>query len=132
MVNVCNFPAPVGDDPALLSFDNVVTLFHEFGHAMHGTLTDVKYGSMAGTSGPRDFIELPSQLLEHWASEPQVLKSFATHYETGEPIPDELIEKLFEQVLPKFEKICSYINSIKLYDAEIGPSFEDIDDSYCL
>ena len=92
VVNVCNFPAPVGDDPALLSFDNVVTLFHEFGHAMHGTLTDVKYGSMAGTSGPRDFIELPSQLLEHWASEPQVLKSFATHYETGEPIPDELIE----------------------------------------
>ena len=94
VVNVCNFPAPVGDDPALLSFDNVVTLFHEFGHAMHGTLTNVKYGSMAGTSGPRDFIELPSQLLEHWASEPQVLKSFATHYETGEPIPDELIEKL--------------------------------------
>tara|TARA_S200000501_G_scaffold357699_1_gene381615 strand:+ start:1166 stop:3250 length:2085 start_codon:yes stop_codon:yes gene_type:complete len=94
VVNVCNFPAPVGDDPALLSFDNVVTLFHEFGHAMHGTLTDVKYASMAGTSGPRDFIELPSQLLEHWASEPQVLKSFATHHETGEPIPEELIEKL--------------------------------------
>jgi peptidyl-dipeptidase Dcp len=94
VVNVCNFPAPVGDNPALLSFDNVVTLFHEFGHAMHGTLTDVTYGSMAGTSGPRDFIELPSQLLEHWASEPEVLKSFATHYETGEPIPDDLIEKL--------------------------------------
>ena len=94
VVNVCNFPAPVGDNPALLSFDNVVTLFHEFGHAMHGTLTNVKYGSMAGTSGPRDFIELPSQLLEHWASEPQVLKSFANHYETGEPIPDDLIEKL--------------------------------------
>ena len=94
VVNVCNFTAHVGDNPALLSFDNVVTLFHEFGHAMHGTLTDVTYGSMAGTSGPRDFIELPSQLLEHWASEPEVLKSFATHYETGEPIPDELIEKL--------------------------------------
>jgi len=94
IVNVCNFPAPVGDNPALLSFDNVVTLFHEFGHAMHGTLTDVTYGSMAGTSGPRDFIELPSQLLEHWASEPEVLKSFATHYETGEAIPDDLINKL--------------------------------------
>ena len=67
VVNVCNFPAPVGDNPALLSFDNVVTLFHEFGHAMHGILTNVNYGSMAGTSGPRDFIELPSQLLEHWA-----------------------------------------------------------------
>jgi len=96
VVNVCNFPAPVGDNPSLLSFDNVVTLFHEFGHAMHGTLTDVTYGSMAGTSGPRDFIELPSQLLEHWASEPEVLKSFATHYETGETIPDELIEKLLK------------------------------------
>ena len=96
VVNVCNFPAPVGDNPSLLSFDNVVTLFHEFGHAMHGTLTDVTYGSMAGTSGPRDFIELPSQLLEHWASEPEVLKSFATHYETGEPIPDVLIEKLLK------------------------------------
>ena len=96
VVNVCNFPAPVGDNPSLLSFENAVTLFHEFGHAMHGILTDVTYGSMAGTSGPRDFIELPSQLLEHWVSEPEVLKSFATHYETGETIPDELIEKLLK------------------------------------
>jgi len=96
VVNVCNFPAPVGDNPSLLSFENAVTLFHEFGHAMHGILTDVTYGSMAGTSGPRDFIELPSQLLEHWVSEPEVLKSFATHYETGETIPDELIEKLIK------------------------------------
>jgi len=96
VVNVCNFPAPVGDNPSLLSFENAITLFHEFGHAMHGILTDVTYGSMAGTSGPRDFIELPSQLLEHWVSEPEVLKSFATHYETGETIPDELIEKLLK------------------------------------
>ena len=96
VVNVCNFPAPVGDNPSLLSFENAITLFHEFGHAMHGILTDVTYGSMAGTSGPRDFIELPSQLLEHWVSEPEVLKSFATHYETGESMPDELIEKLLK------------------------------------
>ena len=96
VVNVCNFPAPVGDNPSLLSFENVVTLFHEFGHAMHGILTNVTYPSMAGTSGPRDFIELPSQLLEHWASEPEVLKSFAKHYETGESIPDELIEKILK------------------------------------
>ena len=96
VVNVCNFPAPVGDDPSLLSFENAVTLFHEFGHAMHGILTDFIYGSLAGTSGPRDFIELPSQLLEHWVSEPEVLKSFAKHYETGETIPDELIEKLLK------------------------------------
>ncbi len=96
VVNVCNFPAPVGDDPALLSFENVVTLFHEFGHAMHGILTNVTYGSMAGTSGPRDFTEFPAQILEHWASEPEILKSFATHYETGEVMPDELIEKLLK------------------------------------
>ncbi|MEM6297510.1 MAG: M3 family metallopeptidase [Bacteroidota bacterium] len=96
VVNVCNFPAPVGDDPALLSFENVVTLFHEFGHAMHGILTNVTYESMSGTSGPRDFTEFPAQILEHWASEPQILKSFATHYKTGEPIPDELIEKMLK------------------------------------
>ncbi len=96
VVNVCNFPAPVGDSPSLLSFENAVTLFHEFGHAMHGILTNVTYGSMAGTSGPRDFIELPSQLLEHWVSEPEVLKSFAVHYQTGESIPDELVEKLLK------------------------------------
>jgi peptidyl-dipeptidase Dcp len=94
VVNVCNFPAPVGDDPSLLSFENVTTLFHEFGHAMHGILTNVTYSSMAGTSGPRDFTEFPAQILEHWASEPDILKSFATHYETGEVIPDELIDKL--------------------------------------
>ncbi|MEO1054799.1 MAG: M3 family metallopeptidase [Bacteroidota bacterium] len=96
VVNVCNFPAPVGDDPALLSFGNVTTLFHEFGHAMHGILTDVTYESMAGTSGPRDFTEFPAQILEHWAGEPEILKSFATHYQTGEVIPDELIDKLLK------------------------------------
>lgn len=96
VVNVCNFPAPVGDAPALLSFENVTTLFHEFGHAMHGTLTNVTYSGMSGTSGPRDFTEFPAQILEHWASEPEILKSFATHYETGEAIPDELIEKLLK------------------------------------
>jgi len=96
VVNVCNFPAPVGDDPSLLSFENVTTLFHEFGHAMHGIMTNVTYGSLAGTSGPRDFTEFPAQILEHWASEPEILKSFATHYETGEVIPDELINKLLK------------------------------------
>ncbi|MGH1366010.1 MAG: M3 family metallopeptidase [Calditrichia bacterium] len=96
VVNVCNFPAPVGDAPSLLSFENVTTLFHEFGHAMHGILTNVTYGSMSGTSGPRDFTEFPAQILEHWASEPEILKSFATHYQTGEVIPDNLIGKLLK------------------------------------
>tara|TARA_B100000945_G_scaffold321582_1_gene337241 strand:+ start:6746 stop:8905 length:2160 start_codon:yes stop_codon:yes gene_type:complete len=96
VVNVCNFPAPVGDAPSLLSFENLITLFHEFGHAMHGILTNVTYGSMAGTSGPRDFTEFPAQILEHWASEPEILKSFATHYETGKTIPNDLINKLLK------------------------------------
>ncbi|MBJ05330.1 MAG: peptidase M3 [Flavobacteriales bacterium] len=94
VVNVCNFPAPVGDNPSLISFDNLITLFHEFGHAMHGILTNVTYPSMAGTSGPRDFTEFPAQILEHWASEPEILKSFATHFETGETIPNNLIDKI--------------------------------------
>ena len=96
VVNVCNFPAPVGENPSLLSFENLITLFHEFGHAMHGILTNVTYGSMAGTSGPRDFTEFPAQILEHWASETEIIKSFATHYQTGETIPDALINKLLK------------------------------------
>lgn len=96
VVNVCNFPGPVGDDPALLSFDNVTTLFHEFGHALHGLLTNTRYGSMSGTSGPRDFTEFPAQILEHWAKEPAILKTFAKHYQTGDVIPDELIAKLLK------------------------------------
>jgi peptidyl-dipeptidase Dcp len=96
VVNVCNFPGPVGDAPALLSFDNVTTLFHEFGHALHGLLTNTRYMSMSGTSGPRDFTEFPAQILEHWAKEPAILKTFATHYQTGEVIPDQLIAKLLK------------------------------------
>lgn len=96
VVNVCNFPGPVGDAPALLSFNNVTTLFHEFGHALHGLLTNTRYGSMSGTSGPRDFTEFPAQILEHWAKEPAILKTFAKHYQTGEVIPDELITKLLK------------------------------------
>ena len=96
VVNVCNFPPPVGNDPALLSFTNVTTLFHEFGHALHGLLTNTRYGSMSGTAGPRDFTEFPAQILEHWAKEPEILKTFATHYQTGEVIPDELIGKLLK------------------------------------
>ena len=96
IVNVCNFPPPAGDDPALLSFSNVTTLFHEFGHAMHGILANVTYGSMSGVSGPRDFTEFPAQILEHWAAEPEILKTFAKHYETGEVMPDALIAKFLK------------------------------------
>ncbi len=91
---VCNFSKATGDTPALLTFDEVTTFFHEFGHALHGLLSNVHYQSLAGTNVPTDFVELPSQVLENWAYQPEVLKSFAVHYKTGDTIPDELIEKI--------------------------------------
>ncbi len=95
--NVCNFTKPVGDMPSLLTIDEVETLFHEFGHALHGLLTRCHYSGTSGTNVVRDFVELPSQINEHWATEPEVLKMYAKHYLTGEVIPDELIEKITEQ-----------------------------------
>lgn len=92
--NVGNFAKPTGDKPALLSVDNVTTLFHEFGHALHGMLSNTTYESLSGTSTPRDFVEFPSQVMENWCMHPEVLKNYALHYETGEPIPDELIQKI--------------------------------------
>ncbi len=91
---VCNFTKPSGENPALLTFDEVTTFFHEFGHALHGLLSNVTYKSLAGTSVPRDFVELPSQIMENWAAEPEVLKMYAKHYKTGEVIPDALVSKL--------------------------------------
>jgi peptidyl-dipeptidase Dcp len=91
---VMNFSKPTGDTPALLSFDEVSTLFHEFGHALHGLLSDCTYPSLSGTSVPRDFVELPSQIMENWAGDPEVMKTFAKHYKTGEPVPQELIDKM--------------------------------------
>jgi peptidyl-dipeptidase Dcp len=94
ITNVCNFSKPTGDKPALLSFDEVSTLFHEFGHGLHGLLSNCRYHSLSGTSVPRDFVELPSQIMENWCSKPEMLRLFAKHYETGEVIPQELIDKL--------------------------------------
>ena len=95
--NVCSFTKPVGDTPSLLTMDEVETLFHEFGHALHGLLTKCEYKGTSGTNVVRDFVELPSQINEHWATEPEVLKMYAKHYQTGEVIPDEIIEKILQQ-----------------------------------
>ena len=91
---VCNFSKPTADKPSLLTFDEVTTLFHEFGHALHGLSANTTYYSLSGTSVSRDFVELPSQIMENWAAEPEVIRSFAKHYKTGETIPDDLLSKM--------------------------------------
>lgn len=92
--NVCNFAKPAEGKPALLSLDDARTLFHEFGHALHGMLSDVTYPSVSGTGVSRDFVELPSQLYEHWLTVPSILKQYAVHFETGEPMPQALLDKV--------------------------------------
>ena len=94
-----NAAPPVGDAPVLLTFEDVHTMFHEFGHTMHGLLSNCQYYSQSGTSVPRDFVELPSQIMENWVDQPEFLKTFAKHYETGETIPDELLKKLKDSSL---------------------------------
>lgn len=94
VVNVMNFNKAAEGAPALLSFDDARTLFHEFGHALHGLLSDVTYPMIAGTSVSRDFVEFPSQLFEHWLEQPQILRRFAVHAESGEPMPDELLQRV--------------------------------------
>jgi peptidyl-dipeptidase Dcp len=96
VTNVFNFPRPTKDTPSLLSLDNVEALFHEFGHGLHGLLSDCHYRKLSGTNVAWDFVELPSQIMENWATEPEVLRSYAKHYQTGEPIPDALVDKIQE------------------------------------
>lgn len=92
--NVCNFAKPAEGKPALLSLDDARTLFHEFGHALHGMLSNVTYPSVSGTGVSRDFVELPSQLYEHWLTVPEILKQYAVHFETGAPMPQDLLDKV--------------------------------------
>ena len=91
---VCNFSKPTADAPALLRFSEVETFMHEMGHAMHGMLSDVAYESLSGTNVKRDFVEMPSQVMENWCYEPEFLATFARHYRTGEPLPTEYVEKI--------------------------------------
>jgi peptidyl-dipeptidase Dcp len=92
--NICNFTKPADGQPALISFDDVTTMFHEFGHGLHGLFANQQYPSLSGTATARDFVEFPSQFNEHWASDPQVFKNYAKHYKTGEPMPQELVDKI--------------------------------------
>ena len=92
--NVCNFSKPVAGQPALLSFDDVTTMFHEFGHALHGLFSNVKFPSVAGANTPRDFVEFPSQFNEHWAQEPSVFANYAKHYKTGAPMPAAMVQSI--------------------------------------
>ena len=94
IVNVLNIPKPAAGEPALISFDNVTTMFHEMGHALHGMFSNVTYPSVSGTATPRDFVEFPSTFEEDWAIQPEVLSNYAKHYKTGEPIPKELLDKV--------------------------------------
>lgn len=100
--NVCNYQKPAAGKSALISWDDVITLFHEFGHALHGLFANQRYATLSGTSTPRDFVEFPSQINEHWASHPDVFAHYARHYETGEPMPEALRQSLFRA--SKFNK----------------------------
>ncbi|WP_170456426.1 M3 family metallopeptidase [Ruegeria arenilitoris] len=124
VINVCNFAK---GDPALLSYDDARTLFHEFGHALHQMLSDVTYDSISGTSVARDFVELPSQLYEHWLEVPEVLAEFATHAETGAPMPPQLLDKVlgaanFDQGFQTLEYVASALVDLAFHD---GPAPAD-------
>jgi peptidyl-dipeptidase Dcp len=118
-----NFAKGAPGEPALLSLDDARTLFHEFGHALHGLLTDVTYPSVSGTSVERDFVELPSQLYEHWIMAPEVLKRFARHYQTGRPLPEALLKKIkaarnFNQGFATVEYTAAAIVDLDLHALE--------------
>ncbi len=120
IVNVMNFAKGADGAPTLLSYDDARTLFHEFGHGLHGLLSNVTYPSIAGTSVARDFVEFPSQLYEHWFERPEILERFAVHYRTGEPMPAELIERLkasrsFNQGFATVEYVSSALVDLKLH-----------------
>jgi peptidyl-dipeptidase Dcp len=130
IVNVCNFAKPAAGGPALLSIDDARTLFHEFGHALHGLLSDVVYPSVAGTAVSRDFVELPSQLYEHWFLTPEVMGTYCVHAETGEPMPQALMDKVkaaqtFNQGFATVEYASSALVDLAFHElaapAEIDP-----------
>jgi peptidyl-dipeptidase Dcp len=130
--NVCNFTKPAAGQPALISFDDVTAMFHEFGHALHSMFSNVKYPQMAGTSTTRDFVEFPSQFNEHWASEPSVFANYAKHYQTGAPMPAELVEKLkkaktFNQGFATTEYLAAALLDQAWHTIPPGSAKQDVD-----
>ena len=136
IVNVGNFAKPTADKPSLLSLDNVETLFHEFGHALHGLLSQCTYKSVSGTSVARDFVELPSQIMENWAFQKEVLANYARHYETGEVIPDSLVAKIeaaanFNQGFMTTELAAASILDLKWHMLESLPAIpSEVEESF--
>jgi len=129
IVNVCNFAKAADGEPTLLSFDDARTLFHEFGHALHGLLSSVTYPMISGTNVATDFVELPSQLYEHWLEQPEVLRRFARHYQTGAPMPENLLQRLiaarnFNQGFATVEYVASAIVDLDFHSL---PEAETID-----
>jgi len=129
IVNVMNFSKATEGEPSLLSFDDARTLFHEFGHALHGLLSNVTYPLLAGTGVPTDFVELPSQLYEHWLSQPDLLRRFATHYQTGEAMPQDLLERLlaarnFNQGFATVEYLASAFVDMDLHRLDSVDGFD--------
>jgi peptidyl-dipeptidase Dcp len=127
VVNVMNFSKPTSERPSLLTFNEVRTLFHEFGHALHGMLSDVVYPSMSGTSTPTDFVEFPSQIYEHWALRPEILEKFARHDQSGAPMPKTMIDRIvaarnFNQGFATVEFCASALVDFKLHWREYAPA----------
>jgi peptidyl-dipeptidase Dcp len=124
--NNSNFVKGRPGEPVLISWDDATTLFHEFGHALHGLSSNVTYPSLAGTAVARDYVEFPSQILEHWLATPEVLQRFAVHYRTGEPIPQELVDRIeraatFNQGFATTEYLASALIDMKLHLAGARP-----------
>jgi len=129
---VFNFPPPTAQQPSLLNFDETETLFHEFGHALHGMLSKCRYASLAGTAVPRDFVEFPSQFMENWARNKDVMKMYAKHYQTGEPIPDNLIQQIekarnYGQGFINTELIAASLLDMDYHTMETVPDFSPND-----
>src|SRR5438477_459916 len=131
IVNVLNFEKPAPGKPALLTFDNVTAIFHEFGHGLHGMFSNVKYPTLAGTNVPRDFVEFPSQFNEHWALDPTVFANYAKHYKTGKPIPKELVDKIkrartFNQGYALTEYLAAALLDMAWHTVPPGSPLQDV------